>query len=125
MILGQLLLNRVERLNADFARIRAQSQAVADLARALDFVPQEKAGLPPSGDRVQVRQVRSGIPGREAGYSCHGSASGEPFGRTVRRYATSCPVTGSSAGAAAGGEGSLVALDTAQVRPRGGRASAR
>jgi hypothetical protein len=45
-------LERVERLNADFARIRAQGQAVADLTRALDAVLQEDAGLPPSGDGV-------------------------------------------------------------------------
>ena len=45
-------LERVERLNADFARIRAQGQAVADLTRALDAVLQEEAGLRPSGDGV-------------------------------------------------------------------------
>jgi hypothetical protein len=45
-------LDRVERLSADLARIRAQGQAAADLARALDAVLPEDAGFPPPADGV-------------------------------------------------------------------------
>jgi hypothetical protein len=52
----------------------------------------------PASSKGGFLRTGTGASSARGGNSCQGSTSREPFGRTVRRYATSRPVIGSAAG---------------------------